>query len=117
MKIERVRIRNFRAFEDVELELRGASRFIIAPNAGGKTSLLTAIARALGRDLSFSAADFADRSQEILVQVTLSDLDSRQRSVLGNNVDFTPGRPATVTMQVRSTWNEASETADTEHGY
>jgi hypothetical protein len=117
MKIDRVKIKNFRGFRDVELELAGESRFLIAPNAGGKTSLLTAIARALGRDLAFTAADFADRTEEILIQVTVSDLDAGQRSALGNYVDFTPGRPPTVTLQVRSTWNDSSEAADTEHGY
>ena len=117
MRIERVRIKNFRGFPDVTLELRGASRFLIAPNAGGKTSLLTAIARALGRDLTFTAADFVDRTQEILIQATLSNLDSKQRSALGDHVEFKSGRPATVTMQVRSTWNDDSEAAETEHGY
>lgn len=65
MKLDYVRIRNFRGFAEAELDLRGATRYLIAQNAGGKTSLLTAIARALGRDLSFSITDFADPEQEI----------------------------------------------------
>lgn len=54
MKIHRVDILNFRSFSSFELELAGRSVLIIGENAGGKTSLLTAITRALGQELSFS---------------------------------------------------------------
>jgi predicted ATP-dependent endonuclease of OLD family len=52
MRIRRIEIRNFRSFRQFELDLDGESIFVIGENAGGKTSLLTAVARAFGRDLN-----------------------------------------------------------------
>jgi predicted ATP-dependent endonuclease of OLD family len=54
VKIERLVIRNFRGFDNFALDVGGRSLFLIGENAGGKSSLLTAIVRALGRDLSFT---------------------------------------------------------------
>src|SRR6266545_7780619 len=44
MEISRIEIRNFRSFRQFELNLDGESMFVIGENAGGKTSLLTAVA-------------------------------------------------------------------------
>jgi len=89
---------------------------VISENGGGKTSLLTAVARALGRDLSFTSADFASLDQPIELRVTLTDLDVPQQGIFGNYVDFGPGTP-TLRMETRAVWNAAAEEADTEHGY
>lgn len=81
MKISRIEIRNFRSFRNFAVNLDGASMFIIGENAGGKTSLLTAIARALGRDLNFRIEDFADRQKAIEIEVTLTCLDQGQAAL------------------------------------
>jgi energy-coupling factor transporter ATP-binding protein EcfA2 len=116
VKIQRVEIRNFRSFVDFDLDLEGRSVLVIGENGGGKTSLLTAIARALGRDLTFSSADFADLTQAIELCITLSDLDVQQQGLFGNYVDFAGGPPI-LRMQARAIWNAAAEEAETEHGY
>ncbi len=116
MRIQRIELRNFRSFTSFDLEFGGRSVLVIGENAGGKTSLLTAIARALGRDLAFTSADFADLQQPIELRVTLSDLDAAQRSVFGNYVQFGPGAP-TLQLQARAVWNPAAEEAEVEHGY
>jgi predicted ATP-dependent endonuclease of OLD family len=84
MRMHRVEFRNFRSFTSFGLDLDGRSMWVIGENAGGKTSLLTGIARALGRDLAFPSADFADLQQPIDLRVTLTDLDAGQRAVFGN---------------------------------
>jgi len=81
MKIERLVIRNFRGFDNFALDLGGRSHFLIGQNAGGKSSLLTAIVRALGRDLSFTRADFRDTGQPIEIEVALSDFTVPERGL------------------------------------
>jgi hypothetical protein len=117
VKIERIEIENFRGFEGFSVDLAGASRFVIGENAGGKTSLFTAIARGLGRDLSFRRADFRDPDAPITITVTLSEISAPQRAVFGNNVDFGSGTPARVRVQARAVWDSNLEDAEAEHIY
>ncbi|HEV7566338.1 MAG TPA: AAA family ATPase [Microbacteriaceae bacterium] len=114
MKISRVQINNFRSFANFDLNLDGESMFVIGENGGGKTSLLTAIARALGRDLHFTAADFADRTQPIDIEVMLRDLSDPQASVFGNQADFATA-PPTLRIATRAVWDDAAEDAEVEH--
>jgi predicted ATPase len=115
MKIERLSIRNFRGFGNFVLEVGGRSLFLIGENGGGKSSLLTAIVRALGRDMNFTRADFRDVNHPIELEVTLSDFTTPQRGLYGNHIQFGP--PATLTVGARVVWNAASEEADWEHHY
>ena len=116
MKIKRLAIRNFRSFADFSIDLEGESLFVIGENAGGKTSLLTAAARALGRDLNFTAADFLDRDQPIEIEITLTDLDPDQRGKLANYVDFGGGAPS-LRVAATAIWDQGSEEAEVEHHY
>jgi len=116
LKISRVEIENFRSFERFALDLAGESVFVIGENSGGKTSLLTAIARALGRDLTFTAADFADRQQPIRIEVLLTDLNQAQSRTFGNYADFA-STPPSLRVAVRAIWDSAAEDADVEHFY
>lgn len=116
MKIRRIEIRNFRSFRQFEIDLDGESMFVIGENAGGKTSLLTAVARAFGRDLNFRAEDFADRQQAIEIEVTLSQLDQAQAAVFGNYADF-GSTPPTLRVATRAIWDPAAEEADVEHHF
>src|SRR5581483_5724814 len=116
MQIRRIEIRNFRSFRQFELNLNGESMFVIGENGGGKTSLLTAVARAFGRDLNFQAEDFADRQQAIEIEVTLSHLDQAQAAVFGNYADFAT-TPPRLRVAVRAVWDPNAEEADVEHHY
>ena len=116
MQISRIEIRNFRSFHDFAVDLNGESIFVIGENAGGKTSLLTAVARAFGRDLNFRAEDFADRQQAIEIEVTLTNLDHAQAAVFGNYADFST-MPPTLRVATRAIWDTAAEEADVEHHY
>lgn len=116
MKIERLEIQNFRSFATFDLDLGGRSLFVIAENGGGKSSLLTAIARGLGRDLSFTRSDFADPASPIVIRVTLADLNAAQRGVFANYVEFGPGPPK-LQLEARAIWNSVDDQADIEHSY
>lgn len=116
MRIHRVEFRNFRSFTSFDLDLDGRSVWVIGENAGGKTSLLTGIAQALGRDLAFASADFADLQQPIELRVTLTDLDAPQRAIFGNYALFGAGAPA-LQVQARAVWDPIAEEAEVEHGY
>jgi len=48
MRIDHLHFKNFRCFKDLKLELAERVTLLIAPNGGGKTALLDAIAAALG---------------------------------------------------------------------
>jgi len=116
MQINRIEIRNFRSFRQFELDLNGESVFIIGENGGGKTSLLTAVARAFGRDLNFRAEDFADRQQAIEVEVRLGSLSQAQSAVFGQHADFDTN-PPTLRIATRAIWDPAAEEAEVEHHY
>lgn len=115
MKIERLVIRNFRVFHDFAFDVDGRSLFLIGENAGGKSSVLTAIVRALGRDLNFTRADFRDAHQPIEIEVSLRDFTVDQRALYGDYIRFGP--PATLVVGVRAIWNDAAEEVETEHHY
>lgn len=115
MKIERVSIKNFRSFSDFQLELNGESRFIIGECGVGKTSLLTAVYRGLGKDRGgFTRADFRQLDEAVEMELVLTDFDADQRAVLCERIDFAHAK---LTVGVRATWDEADEAVVVEHGY
>lgn len=117
MRLQRLEIENFRGFDSFDLPVNGGSLFLIGENAGGKTSLLTAVARALGRERGFTRPDFRDLQVPIEITATLDDLSAPQRAVLGNNVEFATGSPARLRVQARAVWDPAAEEAEAEHRY
>ena len=85
MKIQSVRIKNFRALKDVTIPFDSVTTFI-GPNGAGKSTVLRARdwffngkpGSLTEKDCSFGAAD-----EEIEVQVTFSDLSEKDREALG----------------------------------
>jgi ABC-type cobalamin/Fe3+-siderophores transport system ATPase subunit len=114
--LENVAIANFRNYRALTpVPLAGESVFVVGENAGGKTSLLTATARALGRDVRFHRADFADLEQPIEIIVTLSSLGANASAEFADYIEF--GAEPTLTVRVRAVWNEGSERADIDIGF
>ena len=74
MRITSLSIQNFRCFDNFSIDLSGKSRFLIGENAIGKSSLISAIARAMARERGFQRSDFLDLNRLIEIQVTLTDL-------------------------------------------
>lgn len=115
MRITRVTVENFRSLDAFALDLEAGSRFIVGENAIGKSSLITAIARAVGRDRTFSRSDFFDIARPIDIRVTLIGLDAAQLGVFADAADF--GSVTSVTMGVTALWDPDAEDVEVTHGY
>ena len=85
MKIQSVRIKNFRALKDVTIPFDSVTTFI-GPNGSGKSTVLRALdwyfngkpGSLTEKDCSFGAID-----EDIEVQVTFADLTEKDRNELG----------------------------------
>lgn len=115
MRILNISVENFRCFEKFKLDLAGEPRFIIGQNAIGKSSLMAAIARALGKDRGFQRTDFLDLAKAIDVQVTLGDLSKADLGTFPEAVDFT--KPPTLTVGAQAIWDSDAEECEPTHGY
>lgn len=80
MKIESVRVRNFRSLEDVTLECNDRT-VLIGPNGAGKSSLLRALQMFYEPTASYTKDDFYNREtdRQICVRVTFTDLSTKAR--------------------------------------
>jgi len=100
MKIQSVRIKNFRALKDVTIPFDSVTTFI-GPNGTGKSTVLRAldwyfngrVGSLTGKDCSFGATD-----ETIEVQVTFADLTNKDRNELGK---YAPTGVATFTAWKR----------------
>lgn len=85
MKIQSVRIKNFRALRDVSIPFDAVTTFI-GPNGAGKSTVLRALDWFFnGKPGSLTESDcsFGATDQEIEVQVTFGDLSEKDREALG----------------------------------
>lgn len=100
MKIQSVRIKNFRALKDVTIPFDSVTTFI-GPNGAGKSTVLRALdwffngkpGPLTEKDCSFGATD-----EDIEVQVTFNDLTEKDRDELGR---YAPDGVATFTAWKR----------------
>jgi putative ATP-dependent endonuclease of OLD family len=100
MKIQSVRIKNFRTLKDVTIPFDSVTTFI-GPNGAGKSTVLRALdwyfngkpGALTGTDCSFGATD-----EEIEVQVTFAELSNRDRNELGK---YAPAGATTFTAWKR----------------
>src|SRR5437879_5459056 len=53
--ITRLRLRNWRIYQDLDLPLRAGTTFVVASNGVGKTSMLEGLAWAIHGDAAFAA--------------------------------------------------------------
>ena len=81
--IRRLRLRNWRAYEDLDLRLDSGTTFIVAPNGVGKTSLVYGLAWGVfGQHSSVDAKACIRAGAEVAqVQVDLDLPDGRQLSI------------------------------------
>lgn len=115
MRITHVSIENFRCFGHFAIDVGGESRLLVGENAIGKSSLITGIARALGRERGFQQSDFLDLAHAIDIRVTLTGLDTNQLGTFAEAADF--GSATSLTVAVMVTWDPDTEECDVRHGY
>ncbi len=71
MRLQHLEISNFRRFEQFELDLGGESLTLVAANAGGKSSVLTATGWALAGARGLARADLLDPAEQLLIIATV----------------------------------------------
>lgn len=102
MKIQSVRIKNFRTLKDVTIPFDSVTTFI-GPNGAGKSTVLRALDWYFnGRPGSLTAEDcsFGVIAETIEVEVTFTDLTEKDREALGK---YTPNGVVTFTAWKRRT--------------
>ncbi len=114
MKLQRLEIKNFRCFDSFDLVVNGESLFFISENGGGKTSLFSALALALGRG-SLVLTDFRDPNVGIEIIATFMWLDPNEQADLTDAVDFAV--PPILKVGVKATWDGAAEIVDATQGF
>ena len=115
MHLLTIEIRNFRCFDDFSLNLEGDSLLLIAPNAGGKTSLLTAVRMALQGGRALTAADFADPSRPLEAIATVGDIPPAAHGAFANAMTFT--QPPQLRVGVQAAWNPREGEIEVVHGF
>jgi putative ATP-dependent endonuclease of OLD family len=115
VKVDSIEIRNFRAFVDFDLSVGGESLFVVSENGAGKTSLLAAIAKALGKDRSVTLSDFADKTQPIEIIVTLSGFDASDSATFPKELSFQG--PPTLRIGMHAVWDPVEGEPDVTVGF
>jgi DNA repair exonuclease SbcCD ATPase subunit len=106
--IRRIRLTNWRAYEQLELDLRQPVTFVVAPNGVGKTSLIEAVRWAM-----FARAPGAERGRPVRVGAGEATVDLRLQ-VAGSTLDLT----RSLTSTGRTTFRcDRDGVAITEHDY
>jgi predicted ATPase len=116
MIIESIEIANFRVFGAFSLGLGGRSVFLVSENAAGKSSLLLAIAKALGKDRGVTLADFADSAAPIEIVVRLSGFDRVDQGVFPKELSFA-GKTPSLAVGFRAEWNAVEEESNAVCGF
>lgn len=117
MLLERIQVKNFRCFVDFELTLAGDSVTVVAPNAGGKTTLLTAIGSALTGSRAFGPQDFHDSDVPLEILATLKELDAADQATFADAVQFGGGGGPTLCVGIRAIWDQDADQIDVTWGF
>lgn len=110
-----IEIKNYRCFEDFRLDIDGKSLLLIAPNAGGKTSLLTATHMALQGGREVRLGDFSDPSLPIEIVVTLGGIPPTAHAAFAQAMTF--GQPPQLRVGIRATWDAHEGELEVLHGF
>src|SRR5437660_509007 len=116
MRLNKLEINNYRSFSHFTLDLGGASVFLISENGVGKTALLVAIAKALGKDRSPTVkSDFADHAFPIEIIATVGDFAPEDQGSFPGLLNFS-GKP-TLRIGFRAEWDDQEQEVDAFVGF
>ena len=66
---------------------------VVSENGAGKTSLLAAISKALGKERFATRQDFSDLTKPIEIKLVLSGFDKQDQAVFPKELSFAAGKP------------------------
>jgi len=115
VRLDRIEVRNFRCFSDFTLDIAGESLLLVAPNAGGKTALLTAVRLALNGG-TVSRGDFRDLGAPVELIATVSDIPPTAHGVFADAMDFGT-TPPTLRIAVRGAWDPVELEVESHYGF
>lgn len=115
MRLDTIEVTNFRCFQQFTLPISGSSLMIVSENAGGKSSLLTAISKALGKDRTIFLTDFADPKQSIEIIATLSGFELADQAIFPKELSF-KGKP-TLRIGLHAVWDAAENDCEITIGF
>jgi putative ATP-dependent endonuclease of the OLD family len=116
MRLHKLEIDNYRSFSQFALNAGGNSLFLVSENGVGKTALLVAVAKALGKDRSPTVkSDFADATLPIEIIATLGDFAPEDQGAFPGLLNFS-GKP-TLRIGFRAEWNEDEQEVDAFVGF
>lgn len=116
VRIAKIDVRNYRCFEQLSLDVNGESLTLVAANAGGKTSLLTAVHLGLQGFPRLGREDIRDLDQAVEIVVTVSDLSQQQQGDFVEALRFEGSGPV-VRLGVQASWNADELEIEQLHGY
>lgn len=116
MRLQRIQIKNFRCFDDFDLTVGGDSVTVVAPNAGGKTTLLVAIGSALSGARGFGRRDFRDLDEPLEIVATLKEFDPDDQGAFADAIRFSGPEP-TLEIGIRAIWDDDAEQVDITWGF
>lgn len=116
MKLRKVEIENFRCFRRFSLDLEGESAFLVAPNGGGKSTFLEAVAKGCGVSRLIRPEDFADLSQPLEVTLLVEGIPAGAAGIFADHLSFSGGPPV-LRIGIRATWDEEEQELEVLHGF
>ena len=102
MKLEKVQIRNLCGIDELEIDFEGRPAVLIGSNGSGKSTVLRAIALALGVERQIAPADFTHTGAPVEVICTLTELGVKVAGAFADNAVFGAAGP-TLTLGARAT--------------
>lgn len=117
VRIQQIKIRNFRCFRALLLDLAAGPASFVAPNGGGKSTLLEAVARACGAVAPrLTSQDFRDSTQPIEIVAVVSNLPTDTAALYADELRFETGGPV-MSVGVRASWDDEQEELEIVHGF
>ena len=102
MKLTDVVIRNFCGIDHLDLDFEGNSAVLLGANGSGKSTVLRAIALAVGAERNITTADFTQTGAPIEITCALTDLGTEVAGAFADHASFGAGGP-TLTLGARAT--------------
>jgi len=117
MLLKRVRIYNYRNFEEIDVPFVSFSS-LVGPNNIGKSSILQALeyifTTSSPRNVPITKADFHDPSKEIVVEAVLGDLNTEDKDVFFHDDGLVNLVSNTITIRFVSSWSSFDQDVENE---